>query len=431
MPATILANGIRVDLDPLRVTRADVVLRDGRIADPKSPLPTSAAIDCSGCVVVPGLVVGHTHFYSALAAGMPGPKTPPATFREILERVWWRLDQALDEASIRASAEVAALSAIKAGVTLVFDHHESPRFIDGSLDVIQEALEAVGLRGVLTYGATNRHGPEGARAGLAESERFIAKTRDGAEARGMIGLHAPFTCADQTLEAASEAARRSGAGLHLHAAEGPDDQVAAKTRWNAQLLPHLDRIGLLGEKTLLAHAVDISDDEARLAGERRTWIAHQPRSNMNNAVGYAKRLAQLERVALGTDGIDQDVLAELKMAFFRRREAFGPNLWPDPVALLSRGHRLASEIFGQRFGALEEGAPGDVVVLEYDSPTPIDAAGLGAHLIFGISSLHVRDVFVAGRPVLRRGRAIQVDEARVAARAREAAVALWGRMAAL
>src|SRR5205814_6258658 len=129
-------------------------------------------IDCTGCVIMPGLVVAHTHLYSALAAGMPISKTAPATFREILERVWWRLDEAIDAESLAISAEIAAASAVRAGVTAVIDHHESPRFIEGSLDVIAKGIDEIGIRSALTYGATDRHGEDGARRGLAENERF-------------------------------------------------------------------------------------------------------------------------------------------------------------------------------------------------------------------------------------------------------------------
>lgn len=432
-----LTGGTVVSLDPPRVERRDLLIAGGRFAPEDggaaSPEGSGAPgdgpdLDCTGCLVVPGLVVGHTHAYSALATGMPGSGAPPRTFREILERVWWRLDRALDAETLEVSALVAAAQAVRAGVTCLFDHHESPGFIDGSLDVIARAFEQIGIRGVLAYGATDRHGAAGAREGIAESERFAKRTRGAPLVRGMIGLHAPFTCADGTLEAGAGAAASTGAGLHFHAAEGPDDQTAAGERWGVRLIPHLERVGLLGERTLIAHAVDIDAVEAESLAERRCFVAHQPRSNMNNGVGYAGRIQGLDRLVLGTDGVDQDVLAELRAAFFRRREHAGPSLWPDAPRLLAGGHRLARAFLDPGLGTLAPGAPADVTVFAHDPPTPLEAASLGAHLVFGMGTARARDVFVGGRQILRAGRLTAVDEVRLAARAREVAPRLWARM---
>lgn len=420
-----LTGGTVVELDPVRVTTRDLAIRDGVVVEAADDLP---AIDCAGCLVLPGLVVAHTHAYSALAAGMPAPPSPTRTFREILEGVWWRLDAALDAASLRASARIAALDAVRCGITSLVDHHESPSFVDGSLDVIAEAFEEVGIRAGLTYGATDRHGAEGARAGLAESVRFARAARSHPRQRGMIGLHATFTCADETLAAAADASRAEQAWLHYHAAEGPDDQAAARERWNTRLFHHLRAQGLLHERTLLAHGVEMDDGEAAAIREAGAWVTHQARSNMNNGVGYANRLPSLERVALGTDGIDDDILAELKAAFFRRREDAGPTVWPDPVDALAAGHRLVSQIFERPVGSLSPGAPADVTVLDYDAPTPVDAASLGAHLIFGLGGRHVRDVFVDGQAVLRDRTVPGVDEAALRADARQQARALFARI---
>lgn len=427
MKGTILVNGTVVDPSGPTVEETDLILAEDHIGGQDTDLATTSIVDCSRCLVLPGFVVAHTHLYSGLAAGMPTFGAPPTTFREILERVWWRLDKALDERSLRASVRVAAMAAVRSGATCLIDHHESPSFIDGSLDLIADELDAIGLRACLTYGATDRHGEEGARKGLEESQRFAKKHADDPLFKGAIGLHAPFTCSDDTLERAATAA--DGRWLHFHAAEGPDDQVAARERWGERLFHRLEKVGLLGERSIVAHAVDIDPAEEELLRLHDCWVTHQARSNMNNGVGYAGRLRNLLRVALGTDGIDDDLLSELGAAFFRGRESTGPSVWPDAVGMLARGHELASEIFDdRRWGTFATGAPADVVVLEYDPGTPIDANTIGAHLLFGISSRHVRDVFVAGKQILRNRKLIRVDERELLADAREAARDLWAKM---
>ena len=214
--------------------------------------------------VTPGPRCAHHHLYSALARGMPAPPKVATSFQEILEQVWWRLDTALDLEMIRWSAMLGALEALENGTTAIIDHHESPNAIEGSLDVIAEACAEVGVRSVLAYGITDRHGPDGARRGLAENERFIR-----AGGRGLVGIHAAFTCTDASLRAAAELAEDLGVGVHIHVCEGVGDAGAP------------DRLaGLTRDDWLLAHCVHLPTDHAL-----RGTILHNPMSNLNNAVG--------------------------------------------------------------------------------------------------------------------------------------------------
>src|SRR6478752_8010580 len=174
---------------------------------------------------------------------MPAPPATPTDFASILEQVWWRLDTALDLDMLAASARLGAVEALLAGTTGIVDHHESPNAIEGSLDVIAAACAEVGVRVVCAYGVTDRHGADGARRGLAENERFLR-----AGGRGLVGVHAAFTCTDETLAAATGLAADLGVGVHIHVAEGLDD-VAAGARlehlaaddWLLVHCVHLDR----------------------------------------------------------------------------------------------------------------------------------------------------------------------------------------------
>ncbi|HTO26805.1 MAG TPA: amidohydrolase family protein, partial [Gaiellaceae bacterium] len=201
----LLSGGTLVtSLDPASVERRDLVVDGGRIAAEGS----GTRRDCSGCLVVPGNVCAHTHLYSALARGMPFVLEPPTNFLEILQRVWWRLDRALDEESVRASALVGGMEALLTGTTTLVDHHASPNAIDGSLDVMADALAQLGVRSVLCYETSDRDGPERALAGVAENRRFLARVRDEQPplARGLVGAHASFTLDDETLAACAGAA---------------------------------------------------------------------------------------------------------------------------------------------------------------------------------------------------------------------------------
>ena len=335
----------------------------------------------------PGLVCAHHHLYSALARGRPAPPRTPSGFVEILELVWWRLDRALDLESIRWSAMLGALEALERGCTAVIDHHESPEAIEGSLTVIADACAEVGIRVNCAYGITDRHGADGALRGLAENERFL---RDGG--RGMVGVHAAFTCTDGTLEAAAGLAAELGVGVHVHVAEGPGDADA------------MDRFrDLASDDWMLVHGVHLPDDHG-LAGT----MVHNPRSNMNNAVGYARPARFANPVALGSDGIGADMLDEFRLAYVRHRE---DDVTASPEVAwgwLATGWDLFPE------------ARSDRVTWSYADMDPWCLA-----FTTGVGPLTVE---VDGELVLVDGRPTRVDPDEIRARAAEEAVRLHRRI---
>ena len=423
--ATVVAS-----LDPLRVVEADLHVADGRVAAEVG----GARRDCSGCLVVPGNTCAHTHLYSALARGMPYRLEPPESFLQILQRVWWRLDRALDEEGVRASALVGGMEALLAGTTTLVDHHASPSAIDGSLDVIEEALASLGVRCVLCYETSDRDGPERAQAGVAENRRFAERVRREQPplARALIGAHASFTLSDETLAACADAASALDLGLHVHAAEDAVDERDAVALHGRRVVSRLAEAGALDERTLLAHGVHLDDDEIALVGETGAWLAHNARSNMNNAIGRARLDALGRRVALGTDGIGSDMFEESRAAYFRLREDGGGE-GPDwPLQRLAQGSRLAASVFGEpQLGALEPGAPADLAVLDYAAPAPLHEGSFPGHWVFGLSSRTVRDVMVAGEWVVLDRRLTRADEQELAAAARIQAGRLWERLDAI
>ncbi len=356
-----------------------------------------------------GLVCAHHHLYSALARGMPAPPKSPTNFLEILENVWWRLDTALDLDMIEWSAKLGALEALEAGCTAIIDHHESPHAIEGSLSVIAQAVNDVGLRINTCYGVTDRHGADGAQRGLAENARYLREVRelhgqhgqhgqqghegqDAGMRQGMVGVHAGFTCSDDTLAAAAELAVDYGVGVHIHVAEGPDD-IGVEER-----LRDLTR-----DDWLLIHGVYLPTDH----GLRGT-IVHNPRSNMNNSVGYADPARFGNPVALGTDGIGADMLAEFQLAYVKHRD-HDVRASPDTAwSWLERGWALFPE------------ARTDRVSWSYVTIEPW-------HVAF-TPTIRAIDVDIAGVPTLRDGVATLVDAPEIRAKAAEQATRLHRRL---
>jgi cytosine/adenosine deaminase-related metal-dependent hydrolase len=335
----------------------------------------------------PGLVCAHHHLYSTLARGMPAPPHTPTNFLDILEMVWWRLDLALDLDMLEWSAKLGALEALEAGCTAIIDHHESPEAVEGSLSVIADACAEVGVRVNTCYGVTDRHGADGALRGLAENDRFLS-----AGGRGMVGVHAAFTCGDDTLAAAVELAERHNVGVHIHVAEGPDDEGAP-----ARLA------GLTTEDWLLIHGVHLADDH----GLRGTLV-HNPRSNMNNGVGYARPARFTNPVALGTDGIGADMFDEFRLAYVAAR-AEDVLTTPD----------MAWEWLAQGWSLFPE-ALADRVTWSYQPIEPW-------HLAY-TPTIRAIDVDIDGEPALRNGVATRVDADEIRAKAREQAQRLFAAL---
>src|SRR5579871_4163859 len=293
-----LTGGTLVEIGGRRVRRADLVL-DGDVIHSVGEAPAHVQrIDCAGALVLPGMVCAHTHLYSALARGMPPPQAAPRSFVEILERVWWKLDRALDAEAIQVSALVGAVEAARAGTSTLFDHHASPACIDGSLDLVGDALERVGLRGVLCYEVTDRGGADEAQAGLHENDRFLrgltslvysdpsVRTIGGAPLarrqrpllRGMVGAHAGFTLGHATTVALADVAVRRDAGVHIHVAEDAVDAAHVVPAREASIVEWLDAYRLLGPRALLTHCVHVDEEGAARIVSSGAHVAHNPRS---------------------------------------------------------------------------------------------------------------------------------------------------------
>jgi putative selenium metabolism protein SsnA len=394
-----------------------------------------------GAYLSPGLVCAHTHLYSALARGMMVDIRPSKDFAQQLRHLWWRLDRAIDLPILEASALAGCAEAAACGVTSLVDHHSSPEAIDGSLTVIRQAYEEIGIRGILCYETTDRNGMEGARSGLRENLRFAREVDSlrspdrapGASPGGVplveaaIGGHALFTLGEESLAALADAMRSTGRGLHIHVGEDKFDAVDSRYAHGQDLVERLEAARCLGPKTIVGHGVWLTESELGPLNASGSFLAHNARSNMNNAVGYGSLLPRAANAVLGTDGMSADMLEELRFAAFRMRESGGP-WWPaDFLRCLDRGNRLMERYMGAAFGRVIPGAVADLVLWDYDPPTPLVGGNIAGHIAFGLSSRSVRSVMVGGEFVVE-DRQPAFDAARIAARAREQASRLWKRM---
>lgn len=442
-PKTLITNATLITWEtPNRVIENGAVLiEDGIIrevgasAELAARHPDAERIDAGGQLAMPGGICAHTHFYGAFSRGMAIPGPAPRNFPEILQRLWWPLDKALDQESVRFSALVCLVDAVKHGTTTLIDHHASPNFIAGSLDVIADAVDEAGLRAVLCYEVTDRDGREKAQAGIAENVRFLWAAADRPLVGATFGLHASLTLSDETLEACAAAAEGLDTGFHIHVAEHEADEEDSLSKYGERIVHRLSRLGILGPKTIVAHAVHVDAAERALLRESGTWVSHQPRSNMNNAVGAAAidtMLAEGMPLALGNDGFSNNMWAEWKAAYLLHKVANrDPRMAQgDAIARMATDHnaRLAEVFFpGQTIGKLAPGAVADIILVDYRPFTPLTAGNAPWHILYGFESSMVTATIVAGRVLMRDRRLLTLDEGAIAEAARAYAPKVWER----
>lgn len=409
----------------------DIIISEDTIIDTgkdllKNYIP-NITIDLTGKFISPGLVCSHNHFYSFLSRGIMADIRPASSFREILENLWWKLDRALDEESVYYSSICAALEAIKCGTTSVTDHHASPSFIRGSLGLLRSAFEKAGLRGLLAYEITDRNGEKDVKVGIEETVSFILSDKGSSLIKGSIGAHASFTLSNKTLSMLREVMDVTGRGIHIHTAEDKYDQLHSYKHYNESVIRRLSEFGLLNDKAILAHGVNLDEGELEIINDYDSFLVHNPRSNMNNNVGYLDKLNKLKNPALGTDGIGSDMFEELKFAFFRNREETDRYETALLLESLNNGNKILERYFGKRFGKIEKGYPADIVIYNYNPPTPLCSENLAGHLLFGSIAKDIETVIIDGN-VVYENRSFPFDTSEIYSAARQSAQKLWERI---
>ncbi len=418
---------------------AAVLIEDNRITrlttEGTDAIQADKTIDGNGKVLTPGLINTHMHFYSTFVRGLTKAR-PARHFEQVLQNLWWRLDQNLTKDDIFYSALMMLLAAIRKGTTTFIDHHASPHFVRGSLQEIARAVEQSGLRAALCYEVSDRDGKEIAEDGLEENRTFIehCQNEQPERLRALFGLHASFTISDGTLQKAGEIGRALNSGFHLHAAEAEADQRITRETFGMSVVERLHRFGILGEQTLAVHCVHIDEHEMELLHETGTAVVHNPQSNMNNGVGIADITTMMNKgilVGLGTDAMTVNMFDELRTALWAQHL-----LHSDPSVgfmeavntLFINNARIANRYWSLPLGVIEEGAAADVVLIDYDPPTPLNNENVWGHLVFGMFLNSVDTTIANGQILMENKRlTLDIDEREAATKAREQSARLWQR----
>lgn len=441
----LIKNGVLVTMDDERrvLEESAVAVERGRIvevgktADLERKHRASEVLDASGRIVMPGLICSHSHLYGMLLRGASLKITPPSDFSQILQRVWWPVDEAMNLEDAYASALVGSVEFAKSGVTTFADTYSGPNSISGVLDHIARAVNEVGINGFIAFETTERHSRSEGEKGLQENARFAEKARSdsASKAKPLFSIHASFTVSDDLIKQTKASAEKYNAPITIHTSEGLWDLHHNLENYGKRTVERLRDIGLLGRNVVLAHCVNLDENEINIIAQTNTGVAHNPMSNMLNAVGVAPVLEMLERrinVGLGNDGYIFDMFENMRAAFLLHRVYHrNPNAI-DAYSVLEMGTINGAKLYGldKEVGSIEPSKKADIIIIRPAVlPTPLNASSVLGHLINTVDGDDVETVLVDGKPVVREKRLLTFDESKAQLVSQAAASKLWERLA--
>ncbi|ALS38531.1 putative selenium metabolism protein SsnA [Enterococcus rotai] len=408
----------------------------GATTDLRKEFPKAEFIDAKGGVIMPGFINMHNHIYSTFARGLSINNYHPKNFMDILEGQWWRIDRTLNLEDSYHSAKIAYLDSIKNGVTTVFDHHASYGAIEGSLTQLSNAADELGVRTCLCYEVSDRDGEAKMKAAVKENADFIktsGERRDDMQ-KAMMGMHAAFTLSDKSLEHCA-AYTPEGVGYHIHIAEDIADVYDSLAKYGKPIVNRLYDLGILGKQTMAGHCIHINPHEMELLRDTNTMVVTNPESNMGNAVGCPPAMRMLNEygilMGLGTDGYTNDLTESYKVGnIIHKHHLADPNAaWAEiPQMLFNNNPQMANRYFEKKLGVLEAEAAADVIVLDYNGPTPMTKDNYNAHILFGMNGGAVTDTIINGEIRMKNREVQGVDEEKIWHDAQVQAQSLWTRI---
>ncbi len=447
MADLLIKNGVLVTMDKERrileghslAIQKGKVIDVGKTSDLERKHSASEVLDASGRIVMPGIVCSHSHLYGMLLRGASLKITPPSDFTQILQRVWWPVDEAMNFEDAYASALVASVEFAKSGVTTFADTYSGPNSISGVLDHIARAVNEVGIRGFIAFEATERHSKDEGEKGLQENVRFAEKARSNPDikVKPLFSIHASFTVSDDLIRRVGTLAKKYNAPITIHASEGLGDLHHNLENYGKRTVERLRDVGLLGPNVILAHCVNLDDNEINILAETNTGVAHNPMSNMLNAVGVAPVLRMIEKkinVGLGNDGYIFDMFENMRSAFLLHRVYHkNPNAI-DPYSILEMATINGAKLYGmdREIGSIEPGKRADIIIIKPGVlPTPLNASSAAGHLINTVDGDDVETVLIDGKPIVKNKHLLTFDESKAQSISQAAASKLWERLATI
>ena len=394
-------------------------------------------LDAGHKIAIPGFVSTHSHLYSAVVRSLPhaGYEDVDFSFVSWMERFWFKmLEDKVNRKDVYAGTLINCIENIKHGYTTTSDTCEGSYALPGALFEAGRAVDASGMRGVLSFETTGRISPENAMLGLQENVEFIEECRKHPDSRiqGVIGVHTTYTCSGDLIQRCRAEATRIGAGLQMHLADDRWHSFDSTLKYGKRCLKWLEDLEFLGPDVLFFHCSYMNDRLApAIMKHYGCNISHQPISNAS--FGFWPNMIPFidagVNVSLGTDGQTQSMFENMRAAQMIHRIRYEDlNLLPDKqmfeMATINGAKSLHLE---NEIGTLEVGKKADIVLLKNDSPVPVFENNIMNFVVTVADSAHVDTVFIDGNKVVERGEYLLMDEDEVRAKCQEQAVDFWKR----
>jgi 5-methylthioadenosine/S-adenosylhomocysteine deaminase len=392
--------------------------------------PRAQVVDATDCIVTPAFVNAHHHMYGVLAHGIP-LDAAPAGFWPFLEEFWWPLvEDRLDHEMIAAATDWACLEMIRSGVTTFYDCLEAPNALPGALAAEAAVVRQRGLRGVLSFEATERVSQENGELGLRENADFVDACREvGGLVSGMICFHTTFTCSADFIQRAFELAAEGGARVHMHLSEGTHEPEYCLEHFGLRTVAYYDQLGVLGPHILASQCVQVDEDEVATLARRGVHVSHQPISNCEVGGGFSpvpEMLAAGINVALGTDGYINNLFEGMRAAaLIPKARLLDPGVMPAHTTWTLATQNGARALGFDDLGTLAPGQQADLLLIADSLPTPLAPHNLADQLMLWRNPSHLLGVMCAGKWLQYGGELLDIDEEAVRARVIETAERLW------
>lgn len=394
-------------------------------------------LDAGHKIAIPGFVSTHSHLYSAVVRSLPhaGYEDVDFSFVSWMERFWFKmLEDKVNRKDVYAGTLINCIENIKHGYTTTSDTCEGSYALPGALFEAGRAVDASGMRGVLSFETTGRISPENAMLGLQENVEFIEECRKHPDSRiqGVIGVHTTYTCSGDLIQRCRAEATRIGAGLQMHLADDRWHSFDSTLKYGKRCLKWLEDLEFLGPDVLFFHCSYMNERlDPAIMKHYGCNISHQPISNAS--FGFWPNMIPFidagVNVSLGTDGQTQSMFENMRAAQMIHRIRYEDlNLLPDKqmfeMATINGAKSLHLE---NEIGTLEVGKKADIVLLKNDSPVPVFENNIMNFVVTVADSAHVDTVFIDGNKVVERGEYLLMDEDEVRAKCQEQAVDFWKR----
>ena len=400
--------------------------------DLRARYPKDDILEAYDRVLAPGFVNAHVHLYGVLAHGIP-LENAPSGFWSFLSDFWWPLvEDALDHEMIAAATDWVCAEMLRSGITSFYDCLEAPYAIPDALLAQKEVVERRGLRGILSFEATERVSPENGQLGLRENANFIDLCqKEGGLVQGLICFHTTFTCSADFIRQAFAMGAERNILTHMHCNEGVHEPEYALKHFGRRTLEYYDDLGVTGPGMMASQCVQLSDRERAIIAEKEIKVTHMPLSNCEVGGGIApvpEQLAAGVTVGLGSDGYINDFFEVMRGAFLiHKAHQQNPQVMPAHQVWFLATEGGARAMGMEKVGRLEPGWAADLQLIDAALPTPIAPHNLYEQLLLWRNHTHVSDVMVAGQWRVRDGIVLNADLNHMRARVHENAERMWAK----